>query len=124
MKQVICIVAIIALLVGAILIEQSVIDKTFDELNQKTAEMIEKLQAGQLKKEDVEKLTDWWNTKKETLHAIIPHNDIRELDSHFSLAESYVDFGYVTHAFAQFEVLFDLSISLPKTYKFSFENIF
>lgn len=122
MKQVILIVCIIAVIAAGIFVEQRVIKTTFDELGEKIASCIETEKSRPAADEVIE-VYGWWKEKKRVLHAIIPHNDIRELESHFSLAKVYATEADNIDALCELEAILDLAVSVPKTYRFAFENV-
>lgn len=122
MKQVILILCIVIAVAGSIAFEQAFIKSTFSKLGEKIADCIEVEKHGAAS-DMVADAYGWWKEKKRLLHAVIPHNDIRELEAHFSLAKIYSTEENNIDALSELEALLDLSVSVPKTYRFSLENI-
>lgn len=122
MKQFILILCILSLVAVGVVAEQVTIKNVFSELGEKTAACID-AEKGSVAEENVVEVYGWWKEKKRLLHAIIPHNDIRELESHFSLAKIYSTEQNNIDALCELEAILDLSVSIPKTYRFAIENL-
>ncbi len=122
MKQIVIILCIIVAVAVGVFFEQKTIKQTFDELGEKTLSCIDK-EKNEVSEIAVTEVYAWWKEKKRTLHAIIPHNDIKELESHFSLAKIYSSEKNNIDALCELEAILDLAVSIPKTYKFAIENL-
>lgn len=122
MKQIVLIICIVLLVAVGVLVEQITIKNTFEELGEKILFCIEEEKSG-IANDSVTEVYSWWKEKKRTLHAIIPHNDIKELEAHFSLAKIYSTEENNIDALCELEAILDLAVSIPKTYRFAIENL-
>jgi len=73
---------------------------------------------------DLISLRTFWIKKKESLHSIIPHTEIKEIDLWVSEAVRLVDQKKYDEAMQKIEVVRQLSSQVPKTFRLKFENIF
>lgn len=116
------IITLILIFVGGA-VESYYIHKSFDQLNRLA--IINQIKADEqtISPEDTDVLQDLWIKKKKTLHAVIPHNEIKEIELWISEAVKCVKEGKFSDASIKLEVVAELCEQVPKNFKFSFENI-
>ena len=66
----------------------------------------------------------FWKEKKRTLHVWIPHTSIENVDYQLNEALGYLYQQKYDDALPKIEVLIEMSDKIPRSYSFSFENIF
>ena len=115
--------AIIILIAGAI-VENRFIKKQFDELNYSFSILYEKIDDETATEKDVYAVKEQWLNKKKSLHAFIPHNEIKEIDLWLFETAVLVRDKEWTEALSKVDVLISLSKEIPKTFSLSVENIF
>ncbi|MBE7061444.1 MAG: DUF4363 family protein [Clostridiales bacterium] len=104
--------------------EQHYVNSSFDEFHQVLCVLYDKVDAQTATQEDVYAVQNNWLEKKQSLHAFIPHNDIKEIDLWLSESATLVRDEKWEDAISKIEVLKELSEQIPKTFTLSFENIF
>ena len=85
--------------------EQKYIKKTFSELYQIIEKTEIKLSGEKASQEDAESLKIFWLEKKRTLHVIIPHNDVKEIDLWVNECSAYTQKSMYTEAISKLQVL-------------------
>ena len=73
------VVGFIILIIGTI-IEFGAINNTFNDFNQQLKILEQKTQNEIAVESDAEKVYEFWVEQKRTLHILIPHNEIKEID--------------------------------------------
>ena len=73
--------------------------------------------------DDVYAVQKNWLEKKKSLHTIIPHTEIKEVDLWISEAVTLVRDKEWEDAISKIEVLIELSEQIPKTFTLSLSNI-
>jgi hypothetical protein len=104
-------------------VESHYVNKSFKELNRLA--VINQIKADEqtISCEDTTLLQKTWIKKKKTLHAVIPHNEIKEIELWISEAVKCVKEGKFSDASIKLEVVAELTEQVPKNFKFTFENI-
>ena len=74
--------------------------------------------------EDGKAIRTFWKDKKKGLHVWIPHVSIENIDYQLNEALGYLYEGKYDDALPKIEVLIEMAEKIPKSYSFSFENIF
>ncbi|MCI5838568.1 MAG: DUF4363 family protein [Christensenellaceae bacterium] len=110
-------------IIGAIA-ENVYVNKTFGDFSEKTQCLIEKCENTSIKPDDLIALQQVWHKNKKSLHVIIPHTEIKEIDLWLSEAIMLSKQNNTTEAVQKLKVIYDLSTQIPKTFNLSFENIF
>jgi hypothetical protein len=72
----------------------------------------------------IDGLTDRWRKKKSTLHAFVPHNEIKEIEGILVESKHYIEYGEFSIAAAMLYRLGGNLEALPGNYSFSLGNIF
>lgn len=72
---------------------------------------------------DALSLREYWISKKQSLHIVIPHTEIKEIDLWVSETVSLVNQKKFDEALQKIEVLRSLCIQIPRTFKIYTENI-
>ncbi|MBQ3116682.1 MAG: DUF4363 family protein [Clostridia bacterium] len=123
-KTIISSIAVAVIVLTFALFEQWFITKNFNEFNDVLAVLYQKIEDESATEEDVYAVQDNWLKKKKSLHAFIPHNDIKEIDLWLAESVTLVGDEKWEDAISKVEVLIELSEQIPKTFTLSFENIF
>ena len=124
MKSFLILLSCLLFLTFGTLIEQTYVKETFAFLREEMVSIQSEVENETVEEEDVANLYAWWKKQKETLHAFIPHNDIRELDSWFAQLETHVKNKNFLLADACSKVIITFAITIPGTYEFTLDNIF
>ena len=124
LKSVITTLLAIILFLMASFFEQRYLKKTFDEFYLIIEKTEIKLNGENPSNEDAESLKIFWLEKKRRLHAIIPHNDVKEIDLWVSECSAYTQKSMYDEALSKLEVLKTLAVQVPYALIFKFENIF
>ena len=123
-KTIISSIVVAVIVLAFALFEQWFITKNFEDFNEVLTILYEKIDGENATQEDVYAVQDNWLSKKKSLHAFIPHNDIKEIDLWLAEAVTLVRDKKWEDAISKVEVLIELSEQIPKTFTLSFENIF
>lgn len=123
-KNIVTALVALALIVGGAWLEQASVQREFTAFDTVLETLYEKTEQHTANKEDVLSVQKWWVKKKDSLHAYLPHNDIKEIDHWLSEAVSLVKTGEYDLALSKIEVLRELCEHIPGTFAIKFENIF
>ena len=113
----------VLILVGSIW-ECRLVDKEFNEFNQALNVVYQKIDNQTATIDDVYAVQKNWLNKKQTLHALIPHTEIKEVDLWIAETATLVRDKQWEDAISKMEVLLELSEQIPQTFKVRFSNIF
>lgn len=116
-------IALVLLFTGAYF-EHFYIEKTFTDFSEYIEETELKLSSGDFSDEDSTALEEYWLSVKHSLHAMIPHNEIKEVDLWVSECTAYTRQQNFNEALSKLAVLKNLAKEIPKTFTLSIENIF
>lgn len=122
--------SIISVVVASILIaiggiyENSALRKTFDKMIACVDVITDKLENDLAVTDDIVALQKLWLSNKKSLHAYIPHAEIKELDLWISECVAYVRLEKFDEAISKLEVVKELCEQIPKTFSIKFENLF
>ena len=111
------------LLVGSIW-ECTFINNQFNDFHDALEIVYEKVDDQTATMDDVYALQNNWLEKKKSLHTLIPHNDIKEVDLWVAEAVTLVRDEEWSDAISKIEVLLELAEQIPKTFSLSLANIF
>ncbi len=122
-KSLISVIITVTLIFLGGAIENHYIHTSFKDLNRLA--VINQIKADDeiITPEDTATLQNLWIKKKKVLHAIIPHNEIKEIELWISEAVKCVKEGKLQDASIKLEVVAELTEQVPKNFKISFENI-
>lgn len=105
-------------------LEQLYVKKTFKEFLQIIEITRLKLEGENPALQEVNGLEIFWLENKKKLHAVIPHNDIKEIDLWVSECNAYAKIKKYDEALCKLVVLKTLAEQIPRTFILRFENIF
>ena len=86
--------------------------------------MYEKTEDQTATHEDGKAVRAYWKEKKKGLHIWIPHTSIENVDYQLNEALGYLYEKKYDDALPKIEVLIEMAEKIPRSYSFSFENIF
>ncbi len=104
--------------------ENIYVTKTFSDFSEKTQIVIEKCINDTTQPDDLITLQKAWHKNKKSLHIIIPHTEIKEIDLWLSEAVILSEQDNTKEVIQKLKVIYDLTTQIPKSFKLSFENIF
>ncbi len=110
------------LFVGAIF-ESHYISAHFSEFNTEVSAVYDKVLDETAAEDDVYALQNKWLYYKKSLHAFVPHSEIKELDLWIAEAVQLVEKEKWEDALSKLEVIKELTEQIPKTFLLSVENI-
>ena len=110
------------LFIGAIA-ESHYISAHFSEFYTEVSAVYNKVQEETATENDVYALQDKWLYYKKSLHAFVPHSEIKELDLWIAEAVKLVEKEKWEDALSKLEVIKELSEEIPKNFILSLENI-
>ena len=114
----------LALLVSAALFEHFYIGGTFEKFDAALVALECKVREEVASREDAEAVRALWLADKKDPHAVIPHNDIAQVDYWLGEAVSCIETQTYPDALSSLEVLETICRQIPLTYRITFENIF
>lgn len=114
--------AVILLFAGAVF-EARFISGEFNDFHQTLTILYEKTNDKTAVEDDVLAVQERWHTKKETLHAFIPHTEIKEMELWLAETVTLVRDGQWEDAVSKVTVMLELSEQIPKTFLLRMENI-
>lgn len=117
------VIVAIVLAVG-VLYETMFIRSEFKELKAATEILYDKIDEKNANENDVYALQTKWVDAKEKLHAFISHNEIKEFDLWIAETVKLVSAEMWDEALAKMEVIKELEEQVPKSFEFSFANVF
>lgn len=117
------IIVAVVLAVGVIY-ETMFIRSEFKELTAATDILYEKIDGQAANENDVYALQTKWVEAKEKLHAFISHNEIKEFDLWIAETVKLVSTEMWDEALSKMEVIKELEEQVPKSFEFSFANVF
>lgn len=114
----------IALLLGLAIFEWFFVEDQFADFHEEVQLLYDKTENGTATKEDARTVQTKWETRKDSLHVWIPHNDIVRLDDYLAEAVQFIADENYEGALAKLEIVLHLCTTIPDTYKPAVENIF
>ncbi|HIR22241.1 MAG TPA: DUF4363 family protein [Candidatus Scatosoma pullicola] len=114
----------LAFIVGISAYEMYSVGSTFRTFSEALCSLYEKTEEKTAAYEDGVALRTFWKDKKRTLHIWIPHTSIENVDYQLNEALGYLSEQKYDDALPKIEVLIEMSEKIPRSYAFSFENIF
>ncbi len=124
LKTIITAICVAVILLVASVFEMNYIQSEFNDFNQLTNDLYKKVDGHTAIQDDVYAVQKNWLDKKQSLHAFIPHNEIKEVDLWLAESATLVRDKKWEDALSKIEVLKELTEQIPKTFKVSFANIF
>ena len=123
-KTLCTILAVVVILTGAVIFERNAVYTQFEEFETAIEILYEKTENKTANSDDALAVQSFWLEKKNFLHAFISHNEIREIDLWLSESVTYLKAQEWTEALAKIEVLKEIVEQAPKSFSFSFANVF
>ncbi len=123
-KTIITAICVGVILFAGCVFEMNFIERQFDEFYTVTDQLYQKVNSKTATQDDVYAVQDNWLSKKQYLHAFIPHNEIKEIDLWLAESATLVRDKKWEDALSKIEVLKELSEQIPKTFKVSLANVF
>ena len=123
-KSLISMIIVAAVLSLGVIYEMNFIRGEFKELSAATEVLYDKICDRTANENDVYALQKKWVQEKEKLHAFISHNEIKEFDLWIAETVKLVSAKMWDEAVSKMEVIIELEEQVPKTFEFSFANVF
>ena len=123
-KSIISMVIVAIILSVGVLYETTFIRGEFKELSAETQTLYEKIDEKSANENDVYALQTKWIQAKDKLHAFISHNEIKEFDLWIAETVKLVSAEMWDEALSKMEVIKELEEQVPKSFEFSFANVF
>ena len=114
----------LALLVGACLWEDVYIEKNFSLVEETIHSLYEKTEEGTATHEDGEAVEVFWQKKKQTMHFLLPHNAVQQIDFELNEALGYLYQGNFQDALPKMEVLLQITEVIRQNFTLLWGNIF
>ena len=124
MKSLVTMLIALAIILTASFLENSYLIAQFEYFDKSLDVIIEDTQNKIDSSDKLKELSDWWKKEKNTMHAFVPHNDIKDIDGMLAEAESFISTGMFNTATARLKKLDDIITNIPETFSFSLGNIF
>lgn len=123
-KSIISMAIVAIVLAVGVLYETTFIRDEFKELKVATDILYDKIDRNTANENDVYALQTKWVDAKEKLHAFISHNEIKEFDLWIAETVKLVSAEMWDEALSKIEVIKELEEQVPKSFEFSFANVF
>lgn len=123
-KSIISMIIVAIVLAVGVLYETTFIHDEFKELTVATDILYDKIDEKTANENDVYALQTKWVDAKEKLHAFISHNEIKEFDLWIAETVKLVSAEMWDEALSKMEVIKELEEQVPKSFEFSFANVF
>ena len=123
-KSIISAIVVALILTVGVIYETNFIRGEFKELTAATATLYDKIDEKSANENDVYAFQQTWVNSKERLHAFISHNEIKEFDLWIAETVKLVSAEMWDEALSKMEVIKELEEQIPKTFEFSFANVF
>ena len=117
-------VVVAIILTCGVLYETAFICDEFEELTTSTNVLYDKIAEETANENDVYALQSKWVETKDKLHAFISHNEIKEFDLWIAETVKLVSAEMWDEALSKMEVIKELEEQVPKSFAFSFSNVF
>ena len=113
-----------ALLIGATLWEGQYIQSSFATVEETIQSLYEKTEEGTATHEDGEAVEIFWQTKKNKMHFLLPHNAVQQIDFELNEALGYLYQGNFQDALPKMEVLLQITEVIRQNFTLLWGNIF
>lgn len=114
----------LALLVGVSVFELHYVNASFNEFSEVLYTLREKVDASLATYDDGKIVQDYWEDQKKSMHVWIPHASLQEIDLQLDEAVAYLYEGNFAEALPKVDVAIRLAEDIPKSYEWSFGNVF
>lgn len=116
--------AAILLCLGLFIFSDIFIEKQLSEFSNALGELLVKVDEREATENDGYSVKMLWESKKEKLQYLVPHNDISYVDYWLVEACGLIKKGEYDLAYGKVKVLVDVAHNLPHAYSIRYENIF
>lgn len=123
-KSIISTLLVALILACGVLYETAFIRGEFEGLSLATDALYVKIADETANENDVYALQSKWVETKDSLHAFISHNEIKEFDLWIAETVKLVSAAMWDEALSKMEVIRELEEQVPKSFAFSFANVF
>ena len=123
-RSIFSMIAVAIVLTAGVIFETNFIHNEFKVLTEESAILYAKIEDESATENDVYALQNKWVIAKEKLHAFISHNEIKEFDLWIAETVKYVAAEKWDEALSKMEVIMELEEQVPKSFEFSFANVF
>ncbi|MEG9430289.1 MAG: DUF4363 family protein [Christensenellaceae bacterium] len=123
-KSIISMVIVAIILAVGVIYETTFIRGEFKKLVVATDVLYDKIDGQSANENDVYALQTKWVDAKNKLHAFISHNEIKEFDLWIAETVKLVAAEMWDEALSKMEVIKELEEQVPKSFEFSFANVF
>ena len=123
-KSILTVILAALILFAGAYAEKFIVKDSCEHLYELTETLQEKTLSKEASYEQAEALQKFWLQKKRSLHAFIPHNEVRDVDRWISETLSSLKFDKFEDAYMYLEVAKEIFKSLPDSFGLHFENIF
>ncbi len=123
-KSIISMIAVAIILTCGVIYETTFIRGEFREFTVATDTLYDKVDAKTANENDVYVLQKKWVETKDKLNAFISHNEIKEFDLWIAETVKLVAAEMWDDALSKIEVIKELEEQVPKSFEFSFANVF
>lgn len=126
MKKIITMILIVAVIVGAGILEHRYVEKTFAEFNDKMVEIDQliKEQDTQTALIKTREMTEWWDKKRNVLEIVSYSQDIRNVSVIIGELEGSLIAGDLQNAQSKSTSMFALIINIKNVLDFNIKDIF
>ncbi len=114
----------LSLFICGLFFENKILNSSFKEFDNQLEILYTKIENKTAVYDDVLYIQKYWISKKQSLHSILPHVEIKEIDLWISETVRLVEQKSFDDALQKIEVVRELCDQIPRSYKFKFENIF
>ena len=122
-KSIISAIIGFAILILGSAIEYRVVPNSFNEFDNEVKILRQKIENETATFDDGINVQNVWIEKKKTLHVLIPHNEIKEIDLWLSECCGLLETKTFDDALTKLTVVSELIEQIPKTFSFRIENI-
>ncbi len=123
-KTIVSLICVSLILLGGAIWEGYYIKNEFDDLHSSLEIVYEKVDDQTATIDDIYSLQKVWLKKKKTLHMIVPHTELKEMDLWIAETATLVRDKEWKDAISKVEVLLELTEQIPQSFTISFSNIF
>ncbi len=114
----------LAIIFGISAYEIYYVNRVFDQFHAALEALYQKTESANVTYEDGVAVQTYWRAKKKILHAWLPHSSLQEVDYQLDEAVGFMYVKDYESALPKIEVVLGLSITIPHSYTFGFQNIF
>lgn len=114
----------LALICGISFYEIHYVQTTFEAFESTLRTLKQKTESGEVSYNDGLSVRTFWDKNKVTLHVWVPHTALQEIDYQLDEAIGFLYVEEYSDALPKIEVLLGLSENIPRSYTFTWGNVF